>query len=462
VRVLHAIHDFLPRHRAGSELYADRLCRALGTLGVSTEVLCAEYDPSRPHASVARRSHEGLPVTELVNNWRFGRFEETYGSKELGAVLAGVLDERRPDVLHVHNLLNLSFDLPALAQARGIPVVATLHDYTLVCASGGQRIHRAEEHLCTRIDPERCSRCFAQSPFAAQMGVGRVSAPPLLVGAATQVARRLRAHAPEAVAMLERALGQRAGKGVTGADLRTRLEAVSRVYESVSLFVAPSRALGEDLAALGLPREKLEVSDYGFVPMTPLPRTPRQGPLRIGFVGTLAWHKGPHVLLEALRMLPSEELRLELWGRVETFPDYVARLRELARGLSVEFRGGFDESSVARVYAGIDVLVVSSLWAENSPLVIHEAQQAGVPVVGARMGGIGELVSDGDTGLLYDAASPASLARALRRLLDEPALLPHLGRARVPVKSIAEDASAWLGRYEALLARRSLSRTGGA
>ena len=56
----------------------------------------------------------------------------------------------QPDVLHVHNLLNLSFDLPRQARARGARVVGTLHDYTLVCPSGGQRIHRAERHVCHR------------------------------------------------------------------------------------------------------------------------------------------------------------------------------------------------------------------------------------------------------------------------------------------------------------------------
>jgi threonine dehydrogenase-like Zn-dependent dehydrogenase len=65
---------------------------------------------------------------------------------------------------HVHNLLNLTFDLPMMARRREIAVVATLHDYTLVCASGGQRAHRAEHHRCDVIDVARCARCFCESP----------------------------------------------------------------------------------------------------------------------------------------------------------------------------------------------------------------------------------------------------------------------------------------------------------
>ena len=67
-----------------------------------------------------------------------------------------VLDAVQPHVVHVHSLLNLSFDLPAVARARGVPVVATLHDYSLVCPSGGQRVHRADAHLV--VDRPRGNR----------------------------------------------------------------------------------------------------------------------------------------------------------------------------------------------------------------------------------------------------------------------------------------------------------------
>ena len=83
--------------------------------------------------------------------------------------------------------------------------------------------------------------------------------------------------------------------------------------------------------------------------------------------------------------------------------------------------GAFDRARAADVYGQIDVLVVPSLWLENSPLVIHEAFMAGVPVVGARIGGIADLVEDGETGCLYDPTSPAELRGVLRELIDAPA-----------------------------------------
>ena len=140
---------------------------------------------------------------------------------------------------------------------------------------------------------------------------------------------------------------------------------------------------------------------------TPGNRATRR-PLRIGYVGTLVWHKGVHVLIDAVRGLPSGRLRAEDLRQSRVFPDYYRDLRARAAGLPVRFMGAFDRERVADVYAQIDVLVVPSLWLENSPLVIHEAFMAGVPVVGARIGGIADLVEDGRTGLLYDPARPTS------------------------------------------------------
>jgi glycosyltransferase involved in cell wall biosynthesis len=454
VRVLHAIHDFLPRHRAGSELYAFHLCRAqAGRHEVA--VLCAEYDPSRSHGQVVQREHEGLRVFELVNNWAFDRFAESYSSPLVAKQVEAVLGDFQPELLHVHNLLNLSLEVPALARRRGIPVVATLHDHTLSCPSGGQRVHVAEAHTCVEIDFERCARCFAQSPFAGQMAVGRRTAQLPIPPIALRAARAFRGRFPNAAATFAGRIARtRAPRPV---EIRRRLAYALQLAESVDLFVAPSQALADEHRRLGFPGAKLRISDYGFPPLAAVgerfARDPHS-PLSIGFVGTLAWHKGVHVLLEAAARLPRDSFEIHVFGSLDTFPDYVTSLRRLADGLPVNFRGGFEPRDAARVYAELDVVVVSSLWPENSPLVIHEAFQAGVPVVGARVGGIPALLEQGRAGLLYDPFSPDELARVLASLAGSRDLLAGLA-ARIPaVKPIEQDAAEWDSIYTDLRRKR--------
>jgi glycosyltransferase involved in cell wall biosynthesis len=107
----------------------------------------------------------------------------------------------------------------------------------------------------------------------------------------------------------------------------------------------------------------------------------------------------------------------------------------------------------------MDVLVVPSLWLENSPFVVHEAFLAGVPVVAARIGGLADLVEHERNGLLYEATSAAALAAVLHRLVEEPGLLARLAAAVPVVKGIDEDAREWDARYvEALENRRRGAR----
>jgi glycosyltransferase involved in cell wall biosynthesis len=448
MRILHAIHDFLPRHRAGSEIYAFHLCRELAREHNVT-VLCAEYDPSRPHGSIVRRTHEGIPVVEIANNWAFAHFGETYRSPGLNRSLRQVLEEVRPEVLHIHNLLNLSMDLPALARSLAIPSVATLHDYTLLCPSGGQRVHVAEQHVCHTIDPDRCTRCFPQSHFASQMTVSGVAQAAGRSKAIVRLADVIRRRVPNAFAAFERHAASR--RAVSCDEITERLAYARRVFDSVDLFVAPSQALGDEYRNFGLPAHKLLVSDYGFMPLAPAPRASAER-LRIGFVGTLVWHKGVHVLVEAVRGLPADRFELTLFGDMNVFPAYVQTLRDSVEGLPVRFAGGFDERTIHEVYGSIDVLVVPSLWPENSPLVIHEAFMAGVPVIGARQGGIPGLVDHEVNGLVYDAYSPDDLRAALARLIDEPSLISRFAAHLPRVKSMAQDAAEWTGVYASLTA----------
>ncbi|MEQ1730658.1 MAG: glycosyltransferase [Vicinamibacterales bacterium] len=457
LRILHAIHDFLPQAQAGSEIYAHDLCRAQMARGHNVTLVCATFDPARPHGSVHWRVVNGIPVAELTNNWDCSRFEDTYRPPLIEDRLASVLQAVQPQVLHVHNLLNLSFNLPAMARAAGARVVATLHDYTLVCPSGGQRVHRAEAHVCHTIEPDRCARCFGESPFGTRAAFSRLAGRQQLLSASMALAARaVRTMAPRLTASVASRLPT---LPATPADITARLDAARQVFEHVDLIVAPSRSMAEEYAALGAPPDKLRVSDYGFTPRTGRPtRRARTGPLRIGFVGTPVWHKGLHVLVDAARLLPPERFTLAVHGDLSVLPDYVADQRERSRGLPIDFAGPFARHLADAVYDALDLLVVPSIWLENSPLVVHEAFMAGVPVVASRIGGLADLIQHGRNGLLFEPGNANALAAALRALLDDAMLLQRVTAAQTPVKSLDDDAGEWDAAYARVLLDAEVAR----
>jgi glycosyltransferase involved in cell wall biosynthesis len=241
---------------------------------------------------------------------------------------------------------------------------------------------------------------------------------------------------------------------VPAVEISARLDRARRVFTDIDLFVSPSSSLAAEYVALGMDPQRIEVSDYGFLRQPPLERRVDRAALVIGFVGTMAWHKGAHVLLEAARLLEGR-FEIVIAGNPEVGPEYLARLRRAAAGLPVRFEGAFGRADVPRVYSSLDVLVVPSLWPENSPLVIHEAFMHGVAVVGARNGGIPALVEDGVNGFTYDAFSAPALAGALQRFVDDPTLAARMAAQSPAVKSIAQDAEDWEARYMAVLNRRA-------
>src|SRR5262249_5758481 len=146
----------------------------------------------------------------------------------------------------------------------------------------------------------------------------------------------------------------------------------------------------------GLPAHKIVHSKIGMP--TSRVHVKRDGSrgIRFGYIGALHTHKGIELLLEAFRGLENRAT-LTICGSAFNSPvsqNYWQRIQAGQRS-SVVFRGAYDNENVGAVLADIDVLVVPSLWYENSPLTIQEAFLSSVPVITADKGGMAEAVRDG-------------------------------------------------------------------
>ena len=139
--------------------------------------------------------------------------------------------------------------------------------------------------------------------------------------------------------------------------------------------------------------------------------------------------KGPAVLLEAFNRLPRGAASLTLYGPHAAYhgdESYRARLESFLSNPDVRLAGQVGHRSAPQALSEIDVLVVPSIWPENSPLVIREAFLAGVPVVASRIGGIPEIVEDGVNGFLFGPGDVPDLHRLMLRLIETPSLLAGL------------------------------------
>ncbi|MBN6740043.1 glycosyltransferase family 4 protein [Acidithiobacillus sp. MC6.1] len=166
--------------------------------------------------------------------------------------------------------------------------------------------------------------------------------------------------------------------------------------------------------------------------------------LRFGFIGRLDPAKGIEPLIAAFRTLdlPGAELWIAGSGRAE----YTHKLNGLAGDSRIRFLGRVAPQAF---YLKVDVVVVPSLWNDNLPGVVFEALAFGKPVIGARRGGIPEMIQHGENGYLYEPDEPCALQAALRALQDD-ALRTRLTQQAKPSSAPFMDLRQWVSSYEAL------------
>lgn len=456
MRVVVVVHGFPPRAQGGSELYAEALARALRAQhDDDILVVTREQDASRPEYAIRRETRDGLEIAWINNTFAEAhRFEDTYRNVVIDDLAARLIDEQRPDVAHVHHLTCLSTGIvPALA-ARHVPVVLTLHDYWLMCHRG--QLLDVDLEPCDGPGETGCGACAGPAGAAS----------PALHGAA-RAFRQVEPHLPEAVRGALRRTAGRAVAGVVGPAATRAAEAaraahMREVCAQVSAFLAPSRYIAGAFERFGVLPGRIRHWPYGVeAPAARARRQPPDGrPMRVAFVGSLMVSKAPHLLLEAVGALTPGRVEAHVFGEFVPYhgdDSYRAHLAPLLDRPGVVGHGRQPRESVARAVATMDAVVVPSIWAENSPLVIHEALAAGVPVVAAAAGGIPELVTHGRNGLLFEPGDASALRAQIGRLVSEPGLLDTLARGARPVRSMRDDAAATHWLFESLAERARAS-----
>ena len=462
MRILQVNHQFPPFSSQGSEVYCRNLSLALAAAGDTVAVFhISNTSPSRPRRLV-RGADESLTTYHCIDGGEYSR-QADWPNAFLTASFRQVLREFRPELVHMHNYLSLGDDLVGLAVAEGARVVYTLHDYGLICPNN--LLLRPDGQLCGKGDPAFFEACCPQT---LRVSGGR---PPLVAARVPSLAR-WRSFAESYPHRRRRAVlrgAVRLAEGVLGDPQTTAVEAkraffqgcTGRIAAGTDLFIAPSAYLRQRFVACGLPPERVVHIRYGMVHFQPQPPRPAgDGRLRFGYIGAFHAHKGIAVLMEAFRGL-GERASLHLHGSSFGSPVSEAHFQRYTAdpGNGVVVHGRYDNARIGALLAGLDAIIVPSVWGENSPLTIQEAQIAGVPVITSDQGGMAELVRDGVDGRLFRLGDGADLRRVLLELIEAPEQLQRL-RAQAPaVPTIAEQSQRVREHYQAVIAAPRLTST---
>lgn len=294
-------------------------------------------------------------------------FTRPFGSNEVKTKFNRLLDDFKPDVVHLNNIhTQLSPVMAELAHKRGIKVVWTLHDYKLLCPRYDCLRNGTDIcELCFNGDKSNCKtyKCIKGSALASMIGY------------------------KEAVTWN-----------------RERLEA------STDVFVCPSHFMAEKMAQGKFDKKKL-LTLCNFIDVDKCKKYEYSKEDYYCYVGRLSHEKGVSTLIEAAKQLP---YKLVVIGGGALSDELKAKANG-SKG-KIELVGYKQWDEIKTLVGKARFTVIPSEWYENNPLSVIEAQCIGTPVLGANIGGIPELIENGVTGMTFESHNVDDLTKKIETM----------------------------------------------
>lgn len=357
--------EFFPPLRGGVENHVDALASRLARSGHEVHVVTLTEHPRPTNGAVVVHPLRAPVLRHLPHADAHRPYHPPLPVPRLASELRPLLASLQPDVVHAHN-----WAVASLPGDLSVPLVLTVHDGAFLCPK--RTLYRRDESVCPGASWPRCIPCSSRHFGAVQ---ATLLAPATAVGR-----RRLR---PDGVIAVSKAIGDL----VCGR--------LGWPYTTIPNF------LPDDVCVAS-----------GDTP--PLPARPF-----VMFAGDPGAHKGIDVLLDVWRRGDRPAAGLLLAVTREPALPVPAGVRVLA----------LSRPQVAAALREASVVVVPSRWPEPAASVVLEAMVAGTPVVASRVGGLPEMVVEGETGLLVEPGDRQALGDAIRRLLGDRRLAERMGVA---------------------------------
>jgi glycosyltransferase involved in cell wall biosynthesis len=430
MKILLTVHQFFPRCYHGTERYTLDLAHALQTLGHQVLVLTTFNHIDECAGTPWREyEHEGVPVVaiDLLYAGRAG-FTTSYSRPDLTGIYGEIICREKPDIIHCCHLLHLGAEFLAVASLARVPIVMTLTDFFGICWTNRLQTCQARDCAGPDHDDFNCVQDVLRTvkkPFGLP-GLDFMFRQLLGLRPFAQLVRRLLKKERLSSPALQSAF-----RGI-----EARRPCLSNHYRHIDHFIAPTSYLREAYLRSGYTSDKIERIGFGITQPTEAEKLSRRHsyesliktdrPLVIGFIGQIAKHKGVLDLLSAYSSAQLENCELHLYGGLNQSPKVTAVVQRYAStDSSIKLCGTFAGQQIYQKLSAIDVLVLPSTWAENSPLVLLNALASKTLVVVSDVKGMVELVSDGVNGHLCPPNAPAELRLILSNLARRRHELPE-------------------------------------
>jgi glycosyltransferase involved in cell wall biosynthesis len=415
MRILHLSPGHPALQPGGTEAFARGLFRALRDRGVDGLLLSAADPAQRAPLPGTRLQPVGgtAPADELlVSLGGFDRFHLAQADA-LGLVgtLAPVIARVRPQVIHLHHLLHWGVETLDLLRrlAPRAALVVTLHDYFAICPAEGQLLN-AEGHPCHGPSIDGCRHCLPAR---------------------------------------------------SAGDLALRRGHLMGALRGADMLVAPGAFLRTRFLSADFDPARITVIRNGVAagPASPHRDAPDGRRDHFAMFGQLTRAKGTLLALEASACLSAGGVahRLDLHGPLARHaPGFMAAFEAgLAAAPAARHHGSYAPEDLPARIAAADWVVLPSLWWENAPLVVLEAQRHRRPVIVAGHGGLAEMAPTCGFALHAPPGDPRGWAAAMTHAIGAKGLWQNLVDRIPNLRDLSTVADEHLALYRELLARRT-------
>jgi glycosyltransferase involved in cell wall biosynthesis len=318
--------------------------------------------------------HTDMPEYFVKRDGMLGRMRNYFSNPEAARTLDKVLNKEKPDIAHVHLFWGgLSPSILDVLKKHHVPVVHTAHDYRMVCPA--YLLKDGKGNFCERCKGGKYYHCFFN-----RCSKGKVFESLMMT---SEMYYRNRKHHP--VNCLDGLIF------VSDFSRKKHIEFDDRIAEAknIVLYNCPGDVVKGSLDL----RADTYSADYLFY-------------------GRLSEEKGVHTLIHAMERFPQLNLNIVGTGPLEEELIHYCEEKQLK---SIRFLGYKTGRELFDLVASAKYVVVPSECYENNPMTIVEAYSLGTPVIGAAIGGISEVVKEGQTGFTFESGSEEALANALNK-----------------------------------------------
>ena len=431
---------YLPRFKGGTESITHLLAKGMQARGHDVRVVSVESTESGQGSAISGIDDhfENVPVHRISYNWsaQASPFRALTMNSSMESYLDQWIQIEKPDLVHVTNCFRITAAALTAPLERKVPVVMTLTEFWFFCPIGSSfnvagKICPGAEHVSTTD----CLTCFVGlSEQLKRMPWGEFF-PHRWIARGLDLLDRgnvSRQAVPRRFANCTRALE----------DRKTLMR---HLRNSVDLFLTLNDGEKRYFTDRGFDAARVKTIPLAVAPVPDAARAkvPRNGRIRIGYVGAMVRYKGIETLIDAFRRANlGPQASLDLWGDDKSDAHFRARLvRHIGNTPGIRLRGRFPEGHLDAIFAEMDILAIPSLSLETGPLVLFEALAHHTPALCSNHGGMPQFIKEGVNGFLFEPGNAEDCARVLRRIAENSAVLDQMRETTAQPRSIDQFLS---------------------